>query len=399
MVAGLNTNIAYNPGFGNNNAGIYKGIQGTVVSNAESVNNMARYVLGTPAVEEPSLGSSLAGTIPFMGIFGTIQAFPWLKKNYKNPLNAIKDAKLNYEITNPDSRYNFGENTLKVLKEQKQRLFNGISEAEKIKLQENRSFLGKGLDLIPGYKKLRASGFGQMMGKSGAGWMLVFDGAIKTFTEVVPTFEKLGSAAGFRQVGKSAATVASGAAGWTGGEIVGSAVGAAIGTAICPGVGTAIGKFVGGFLGGTVGLHFATKATKSIVGESELEKSMNEIQENAMNNKDAQILLAQQASAKADAALQMYPEDEQAKLIKEQADAILAESSLADNNNITNTQNIDAEQIKAAETQSSPLNFGMLSGIQIPTVPGFDGVNYDLNVYNQAMKNAAMFNPKMYSNK
>ncbi len=388
MVAGLNSYTQYTPSFGNTNSGLYKGIQGTVVSNSETINNMARYVADVPAVADDSLSSNLVGTLPFMGIFGAIQVFPWLKHNYKHPIDGMNNLKQAYEAVHPGSRFKFTENALNVFGEQKQRLFNGITDAEKIKLQENRSFLGKGLDLIPGYKKLRASGFGQMMGKSGAGWMLVFDGAIRTFTEVVPTFEKLGAQAGVKQIGKSAAMVASSAAGWTGGEIAGSAIGAAIGTAICPGVGTAIGKFAGGFLGGTIGMYFANKAAKSVVGESELEKSVKELQASASSNPEAQILLAQQASAKADKALQIYPDNQEAKLIKEQADLILSGSL-----------NESSEQTQETQSQndmaSAPMNFGVLSALNIPVVPGFDGVSYDLNAYNQAMSSASMINPKM----
>ena len=93
-----------------------------------------------------------------------------------------------------------------------------MTDAEKAALQKDRKFLGKALDLIPGYKKLRATGFGQLMGRSGAGWMLAIDGTLRVFTEIAPTFKELGTAAGMKQIGKSAASVAAGAAGWTAGE-------------------------------------------------------------------------------------------------------------------------------------------------------------------------------------
>lgn len=385
MLDGVNSYTQYSPNFGNNNAGFYKGLQGAAVANSQDINNMARYVLGAPEEHQESLNATLSGTIPFMGIFGSLQAFPWLKDNFKHPIDGMKKVKADYIAKNPDARFKLSANASDVLKEHKKRLFSGLSDAEKLKLQENRGFLGKGLDMIPGYKKLRTSGFGQLMGKSGAGWMIVIDGGIKLFTDIIPTFDKLGTGAGVKQIGKSAAMVASSAAGWTAGEVAGSAAGAAIGTAICPGVGTVIGKFAGGFLGGTIGLYFANKATKAVVGESELNLAAKNLENEASTNEAAQQMLAQQALAKAENDLQINPNNTFAQQIKIDADKILAGSMV--------------EQADAAEEQynqvqqelgAAPAQFGSLSGVNIPPVPGFNGMSYDMDAYRQAMSTASM---------
>jgi len=103
--------------------------------------------------------------------------------------------------------------------------------------------------------------------------MAIIEGAIETFTEVVPAFE-LGTDKGIKQIGKSAVTVAGSAAGWcagyAAGAAVGAKVGAAVGTAICPGVGTAVGAVIG-LAGGLAGSWFGRKAAKAIVGKSEVE--------------------------------------------------------------------------------------------------------------------------------
>lgn len=103
--------------------------------------------------------------------------------------------------------------------------------------------------------------------------MAVIEGAIETFTEVIPAFE-LGTDKGIRQIGKSAVTVGASAAGWCAGAAAGGAVGAkvgaAVGSVICPGVGTAVGAAIG-LLGGLAGSWLCRKAAKAVVGKSEVE--------------------------------------------------------------------------------------------------------------------------------
>ena len=263
-----------------------------------------------------------------------------------------------------------------------------MTDAEKAALQKDRKFLGKTLDLIPGYKKLRATGFGQLMGKSGAGWMIAIDGTIRLFTEIVPTFKTLGTGAGLKQTGKTVASVAAGAAGWTAGEVAGSAAGAA---AICPGIGTAVGKFVGGFIGGTIGMYFAGKAAKAVVGKSELEKASGTQAENIAkqceNSPEMQISLAANAAQKAAEVLKYDPNNAEAQAVLAQAEEILnAAQSQIETQNTAKTQSDNS----AAQNIGQFGSMTAANGLNIPTVPGFNGAGYDMNQYSQALSKASM---------
>lgn len=399
MVDGISSRAMYTPSFGNANAGFYKGLTGAAVANQGEIGSLTRFLLGAPQTEhEETLTSSLAGTVPFLGIFGTLQAFPWLKDNYKHPITTIKADKAAYLANPKNSRYNIIENGKNVLVEQKDKLFKGLTETEKAALQTDRKFLGKTLDHIPGYKKLRATGFGQMMGKSGAGWMIAIDGGIKLFTEIVPTFKELGAGAGMKQVAKSATSVVAGAAGWTAGEIAGSAVGAAIGTAICPGIGTVVGKFVGGFLGGTTGMYFATKGTKAITGKSEIElnkdKQVEQVAQEAQANPETKLALATQAAQQAQTILEKDPENKEALEALATALKILSENTID-----TKADEAEAEYNGVQEELAATPDFGNLTaGLHVPPVPGFNGLSYDMNAYTQAMSNASMPNFKTMNN-
>lgn len=394
MVDGIGTRAQYAPSFGTANPGFYKGLEGAAVSNSNEINNLARFMLGKPPSEHESISQSLMGTVPFMGIFGTIQAFPWLKKNYKSPFEAIKADKAAYLANPANNRYGFYDNAKNVLAEHKDKLFKGMTDVEKAALQTDRSFLGKTLDIIPGYKKLRATGFGQLMGKSGAGWMIAIDGGVKMFTEIAPTFKELGAGAGMKQIGKSAASVASSAVGWTAGEIAGSAAGAAIGTALLPGVGTLVGKFIGGFLGGTMGMTFANKATQSVVGKNELElskeKQVAQIEQEAQSSPDAKLALAQNAYQQATAVLAQDPNNQEALEAKAASEKILAEGSIDTKADAAEEQ-YNQVQTELANTQMP--QFGNLTaGLNVPPVPGFDGQSFDMNAYGAAMSQASMPN-------
>lgn len=392
MINNIGYTNQYVPAFGNVNSGFQKGLQGAAVANQNVIKNLAGYTFGNEAITpEETLGSALSGTPLFLSIFGGIQAFPWLKKNFKHPFSTIKAEKDAFLANPSNKRYDFVGNAKKVLVEQKDKLFHKMTDAEKAALQKDRKFLGKTLDLIPGYKKLRATGFGQLMGKSGAGWMIAIDGTIRLFTEIVPTFKTLGTGAGLKQTGKTVASVAAGAAGWTAGEVAGSAAGMAIGTAICPGIGTAVGKFVGGFIGGTIGMYFAGKAAKAVVGKSELEKASGTQAENIAkqceNSPEMQISLAANAAQKAAEVLKQDPNNAEAQAVLAQAEEILnAAQSQIETQNTAKTQSDNS----AAQNIGQFGSMTAANGLNIPTVPGFNGACYDLNQYSQALSKASM---------
>lgn len=99
--------------------------------------------------------------------------------------------------------------------------------------------------------------------------------------EIAETYSKLGTGAGNKQLARSVVNVAAETAGFAIGMKAGAAMGAAIGTCIpIPGVGTAVGAVIGAAVG-FVGSWLAGKASRSIVGESELAQK---------NNYDAKVL-------------------------------------------------------------------------------------------------------------
>lgn len=91
--------------------------------------------------------------------------------------------------------------------------------------------------------------------------------------EIIETYNKLGTGAGNRQVGRTVVNIAAETAGFAVGMKAGAAAGAAIGSCIpIPGVGTVVGAVVGAAVG-FVGSWLAGKASRAIVGESELENT------------------------------------------------------------------------------------------------------------------------------
>ena len=91
--------------------------------------------------------------------------------------------------------------------------------------------------------------------------------------EISETYSKLGTSAGNKQLARSVVNVAAETAGFAIGMKAGAAAGAAIGTCIpIPGVGTAVGAVVGAAVG-LVGSWLAGKASRAVVGESELQKN------------------------------------------------------------------------------------------------------------------------------
>ena len=89
--------------------------------------------------------------------------------------------------------------------------------------------------------------------------------------EICTTYSQLGSKAGTKQLARSVVNVAAETAGFAIGMKAGAAAGAAIGTCIpIPGVGTAVGAVVGAAVG-LLGSWLAGKASRAVVGESELQ--------------------------------------------------------------------------------------------------------------------------------
>lgn len=108
---------------------------------------------------------------------------------------------------------------------------------------------------------------------SGVGIMMAIDGAVELVTNVVPTFQQLGTKSGVKQIFKSGTKVAASAGGW----VAGTAAATALGTAICPGIGTVAGAIVG-VIGGMLGSNVASKLVTKIFGKSELEKAADKQQ-------------------------------------------------------------------------------------------------------------------------
>lgn len=90
--------------------------------------------------------------------------------------------------------------------------------------------------------------------------------------EICATYSQLGSKAGTKQLARSVVNVAAETAGFAIGMKAGAAAGAAIGTCIpIPGVGTAVGAVIGAAVG-LLGSWLAGKASRAVVGESELQQ-------------------------------------------------------------------------------------------------------------------------------
>lgn len=374
-------------GYGNNSYGFYRAAAGIAVNHGNDVENMVRFVNGQPVTTtaDPTIAQTAVGTLPFLGLFGGIQGGIALKNHGWSLKNTIADV-------NRASAYTARSQALQAGKETIINNYGNIFK-KSVAVSTKRGFIGKILDKIPGYTKLRATGIGQAMGKSGAGWMAVIEGGMELVTNVVPTFQTLGAGAGFKQLGKSAVKVAAGAAGWVAGDAVGKGIGAAIGTAICPGIGTAIGTFVGGFLGGIIGSAVAGKAAKAITGKSELEKANDKQIAQVSQQIDAdpqnKAALAQQTLQQAEEILAQDPNNKDALAAKASAEAVLAQAAQNPAQDATTQQYPQMPQGQMPTTIP-----GVFPGV--PVVPGFNGISYDMNVYNQAMSTASMMNTTPY---
>lgn len=367
----------YSPAFN----GVAKVTSSAVALHQNDVENLVKFVNGQPITTTPaiSIKDTVTGSLPLVAIFGGIQAGGEIKKNgwnIKKTINNVKAA----------SQYKTRSQALSAAKAEVTKKFKDVFK-KSVAVDPNRGFLGKLLDKIPGYKALRSSGFGQMMSNkgTGAGWMAIIDGAIETFTQVVPAFQQGGAEAGFKQIAKSGAKVVAGTAGFVAGDAAGRAIGAAIGTFICPGVGTAIGSFLGGFIGGITGSAIAGKATQAIVGKSEVEKIQEEQTAQAAQQVNAdpetKKSLALQSLEYANQILAQDPENAEALAAKDSAEKILGE--IAANEQAQQ----QAQTIQQTQTYN-PYQQNYVSMYGIPAVPGFNGVSYDLNVYREELSRA-----------
>lgn len=377
-------------GYGNNSYGFYRAATGIAVNHGNDVENMIKFVNGQPVTTsaDPTIAQSAVGTLPFLGIFGAIQGGAAVKKHDWSIKNTIAEVNRNSAYTARNQALQAGKET--VLKQ-----YGNIFK-KSVAVDPHRGFIGKILDKIPGYTKLRSTGIGQAMGKSGAGWMAVMEGGMELVTNVVPTFQTLGAGAGFKQLGKSTVKVAAGAAGWVAGDAIGKGIGATIGTAICPGVGTAIGTFVGGFLGGILGSAVAGKAAKAITGKSELEKANDnqiaQVSQQIEADPQNKVALAQQTLQQAEQVLAQDPNNKDALAAKASAEAVLAQTTQEPVQQEA-VQNQQPQQMPMMQQQMATLP-GVLPGV--PVVPGFNGISYDMNIYNQAMSTASMVNTTPY---
>jgi len=131
-----------------------------------------------------------------------------------------------------------------------------------------------------------AGKFSKMFKSTGAGTMVVIDGAIALITDVIPAFSQGGVGEGLKQTAKSGVKVAAGAAGWSVGATAGRTAGAWIGGAIGSifpvvgtAIGTAVGTFLGDMIGGAIGMSVAGKITEKVVGKDYTDKVQEEATE------------------------------------------------------------------------------------------------------------------------
>lgn len=108
-------------------------------------------------------------------------------------------------------------------------------------------------------------------------FMLVIEGGVEAFTNVIPTFKQLGFKKGMKQLGRSTVKTIASVAGWVAGSVAGSKLGSIIGAVVgnnkVGAVVSAVASKVGSYAVGTVGQHFARKGADKVLGKSELEKA------------------------------------------------------------------------------------------------------------------------------
>lgn len=377
----------------------YRAASGAVVLNKNEIQNLIKFTNGEriATVQEPGVVETAVGVLPFAGIMGGFQGIGALKNNGLSgqELEFFKIAKK----TGIAKGWNFSETIKNVKKQYPYTRGQAINAGRDFLNREYGDFfksrttpnearlpfgMGKLMDKIPGYARLRETGFGKAMGRSGSGFMAIMDGTIKTFTDVVPAFQQLGFKSGMKQIAKTGTEVGVGAVGWLAGDALGMSVGAAIGTAICPGVGTAIGGFLGRFIGGAIGGAVAAKTAKAITGKSEIElakeNALKETTEQIQNDENSKLALAKNSLEKANKILAQDANNQDALIAKETATKILKEYESAQ-------KELQAQQAtqNQANTENINTNQSQIPFNGIPVVPGFNGYDYDMNQYKNAM--------------
>lgn len=246
----------------------------TIQVSSTDINNLAKYVTGA-AINEGGvgLGEGLASWV----IFDSAQrGGTYLWKNRKNfKTNGFKntvlaDAKAEQAFAQSMKGKNFWQTTKNYWNYNKAASTGGKASAT--------TAVSTTLNTAAGTAKSSATTLksGTQMLKTaknaikGNGLFAAFSLATAT-PEIIETYSTLGTASGNKQLGRTLVNVAVETAGFAVGMKAGAAIGASIGTCIpVPVVGTAVGAIVGagvGFLGSWI----AGKASKAVVGESELE--------------------------------------------------------------------------------------------------------------------------------
>ena len=111
-------------------------------------------------------------------------------------------------------------------------------------------------------------------------FMLVTEGGVEAFVNVIPTFKQLGFKRGMKQLGRSTAKTIASVAGWVVGSVLGKKLGSVVNAVVGNSkvgtvVGTAVNK-VGSYVVGTVTQHYARKGADKLLGKSELDKAKDE---------------------------------------------------------------------------------------------------------------------------
>lgn len=135
-------------------------------------------------------------------------------------------------------------------------------------------------------------------------FMLVMEGGVEAFTNVVPTFKQLGFKRGMKQLGRSTVKTMTSVAGWVAGSVLGSKLGSVVGAAVGNSkVGAVVGAIagkVGSYAVGTIGQHYAVRGVEKVLGKSELEQAKEEdavrIAELAQTNPEVFDALVEQAA-------------------------------------------------------------------------------------------------------
>ena len=244
------------------------------------------------------------------------------------------------------------------------------------------SFFGKA---VQGFKKITGISFGSGIVKKlatksptvlgnalhvakGNALFVAIEGGIQVFTNIIPTFVKLGPVAGVKQVLKSSLKVAGSVGGWA----AGAAAGAAIGEMIFPPGGGIVGALVGsaiGLIGGFAGSAAGTKIAGAIAGKDELE----------LDKERQAEALSQQARYNPEVAMSLVASA--AKKLKEEG-TDSAESKVV----------ADSLQKVASATGSQQADAGATDSNPYAQMPGAESMDMDpyFLAYQQALQKGGM---------